>query len=100
MQDSGTLQRVVEQRLVAAGFPMTTIAATVNGSTVLLTGAIVNASVRGPIVDSLLELSAVDRVVDAMTVGQDSASPKIFLKPGASLSRAFKDLFDPNVTWK
>jgi hypothetical protein len=41
----------------------------------------------------------VDRVVDLLRVGEETAAPQIYMKQGQSLARAINDLFDPNVTW-
>jgi hypothetical protein len=42
----------------------------------------------------------VERVVDSLRVGEEGASPQVYLKKGALLVRAIDDLFDADVSWE
>ncbi|MEA3177668.1 MAG: hypothetical protein QOI59_1191 [Gammaproteobacteria bacterium] len=94
------VQQAIKLQLQAAGVDTSTIAVEVRKTTAVLTGTITDAGTRRTIVEALFGLSTIDQVVDALSVGGEHASPQIYMKDGEPLTRAIRDLFDPNVSWK
>jgi hypothetical protein len=97
---SESLQTEVRFRLANAGVDTTALNIEFRGSTALLTGAVQDGEAHVSIIEALLAISAVNRVVDALRVGNVAPSPQIYMKQGAPLKSAMQELFDPNVTWE